>query len=103
MTARPPSGQYPSDEGPGHAPAATGAPTGPAVPATFLPARTPTRTGPATAHRDESARPGGSADRSAPTTSPEPADGPRPSRAARVSYGSPPVPRAPRAGEEREA
>ncbi|OPF79499.1 hypothetical protein VT50_0215645, partial [Streptomyces antioxidans] len=52
MTARPPSGQYPSDEGPGHAPAATGATTGPAVPATFLPAPTHARPQPATARRD---------------------------------------------------
>ncbi|WP_275557460.1 1,4-alpha-glucan branching enzyme [Streptomyces sp. 5-6(2022)] len=171
MTARPPSGQYPSDEGPGHAPAATGATTGPAVPATFLPGRTRPRPEPTAArpgseppahHERESAEPArraGSADRPAPPPPPDaaataadpagrpeaavgrsgpgreapahrdtpgqeapthrdtpgleapahrgspgqeaPANSPRPGREERVSYGSPPMPRAPRAGEER--
>ncbi|MCG0284995.1 hypothetical protein L4B83_08415, partial [Streptomyces sp. PSAA01] len=50
MTARPPSGQHPSDVGPGHPPAATTGPAVPGVPPTFLPGRTPSRPDPATAH-----------------------------------------------------
>ncbi|WP_422398416.1 1,4-alpha-glucan branching enzyme [Streptomyces hygroscopicus] len=99
MTARPPSGQHPSDEGPGRPPADTGDPTTPAA----------GRPGPGDApvrapHADPaSAEPAG--------IKPAPGPGPRApagqqtpagtGREARVSYGSPPVPRAPRAAHER--
>lgn len=107
MTARPPSGQHPSDKGPGHPPAAPGAPTGPAapavpaVPSTFLPGRPRPWPEPRAAHPGPENAP-------APAVRQDPASvesagiEPAPDRRApgRASYGSAPVPRAPRVDEK---
>ncbi|MFD0652574.1 hypothetical protein ACFQ2Y_32590 [Streptomyces malaysiensis subsp. malaysiensis] len=107
MTARPPSGQHPSDKGPGHPPAAPGAPTGPAapaapaVPSTFLPGRPRPWPEPRAAHPGPENTP-------APAVRQDPASAesagiesaPDRRATARVSYGSAPVPRAPRVDEE---
>ncbi|GDY45627.1 hypothetical protein SANT12839_065090 [Streptomyces antimycoticus] len=127
MTARPPSGQHPSDEGPGHPPAATTGPAVPGVPPTFRPGHTGPRPQPerraerpdpepapgrAPSPRKDpaSAESAGikpaphreSPDSAAATANQqEAADRGRPGREARVSYGAPPVPRAPRADQAR--
>ncbi|MFD8511603.1 1,4-alpha-glucan branching enzyme [Streptomyces antimycoticus] len=127
MTARPPSGQHPSDEGPGHPPAATTGPAVPGVPPTFLPGHTGPRPRPerraerpapedapgrAPSPREDAASAESAGVRPAPhRESPdsaaatadqqEAADRGRPGREARVSYGAAPVPRAPRADQAR--
>ncbi|CAM5270499.1 hypothetical protein SANTM175S_02503 [Streptomyces antimycoticus] len=128
MTARPPSGQHPSDEGPGHPPAATTGPAVPGVPPTFLPGHTgprprperraerpaPGAPGAGSVPREDAASAESAGVRPAPhRESPdsaaatadqqEAADRGRPGREARVSYGAAPVPRAPRADQARHA